>query len=391
MATCLFVEKVKLFLDKGGFLGAVFLDLGKAFDTVNHSVLLTKLSKFNFSNNTVSWIESYLHDRRQTVSINNCGSGSLKLTSGVPQVSILGPLLFSLYINDLPSVCPEAECIMYADDTVFFVHGRSKTAVTAKFAKAMSCVGSWLQESCLELNISKTVGMYFSKTNRASPDPDIEINGEKIEIVSHFKYLGLTIDSQLSFKTHIEKLCKKIKFNLLNYRSIRNEMSLEAAKMFLHSMIFSHFNDCITSWSQAGQSVKKPLEVLYKQAVKVLDKKPRHYHHCAVFKKHSLLNWDNLHKFMDIRLMFKVLHNLAPDPLSVFVNRRKDSERVTRGSVRGDCLIPLRRSAFSQSAWSVRSAAEWNSVPEEIRQSTTCKDFTKKLKKYLTDTYRCRH
>ncbi|XP_061653107.1 uncharacterized protein LOC133488791 isoform X2 [Phyllopteryx taeniolatus] len=235
----------------------------------------------NTMSKAVSWIESYLHDRTQSVSVNNCRSESLRLTSGVPQGSILGPLLFSLYINDLPTVCSEAECVMYAD-TVFFVHGRSKDTVAAKLTNTMSCVTTWLQECCLQLNVSKTVGMYLTKTNRVSPDPDILVNGEKMQIVSQYKYLGLIIDSQLSFKAHIDKLCKNIKLNLANFRAIRNEMSTEAAKIYLHSMILSHFNYCITSWSQAGQNAKKPLEVLYKQVIKVMDKKPRHYHHCAI-------------------------------------------------------------------------------------------------------------
>lgn len=184
------------------------MDLRKAFDTVNHSVLLNKLPQFKFSCDSVSWFESYLHDRTQSVRINNCISESLKLTTGVPQGSILGPLLFSFYINDLPNVCSEVECLMYADDTVLFVHGRFKDIVADKLTKAMTRVTSWLQENCLQLNISKTVGMFFSKTNLASFNPDIIVAGEKLQIVNQYKYLGLVIDSYLSFKAHIKKYVK---------------------------------------------------------------------------------------------------------------------------------------------------------------------------------------
>lgn len=233
--------------------------------------------------------------------------------------------------------------------------------------------------------------MFFSKTNRASFNPDIIVAGEKLRIVNQYKYLGLVIDSHLSFKAHIEKLCKIIKFNLANFRSIRNDMSTEAALIFLHSMIFSHLNYCFTSWSQASQSAKRPLETLYKQAIKIMDKKPRHYHHCAILKKHSLLNWNSIHKFLNLNLIYKVTHDLAPAPLAEFISQRNSSERVTRGFATGDCVIPLRRSVFSRSAWSVRGATEWNSIPEEVRQLNTYKAFTKKLKIWLINNYVCQH
>ncbi len=131
-ATCFFTENIRALLDRGGVVGAVFLDLKKAFDTVNHKTLLTKLCSFNFSSDALKWIESYLTDRFQHVRVQSFKSAALSLSTGLPQGSNLGPLLFSLYINDLPSVCPDVSVQMYADDTLVYVHGSNISQVAEK-------------------------------------------------------------------------------------------------------------------------------------------------------------------------------------------------------------------------------------------------------------------
>lgn len=143
---------------------AIFLDLRKVFDTVNHNILLSKLSHFNFSDIALKWVASYLFQRSQIVRIGSYPSEPLQLSTGVPQGSILGPLLFCMYINDLPSACPEVRVQMYADDTVLYIHGTSKAAVAAKLTNAMVKISEWLNHCSLQLNLSKTVGMFFSKT-----------------------------------------------------------------------------------------------------------------------------------------------------------------------------------------------------------------------------------
>ena len=148
-------------MEKGGTVGAVFLDLRKAFDTVNHNVLISKLSSFNFSNNALKWSESYLMNRIQCVNVSNQKSSALDTLTGVPQGSILGPLLFSLYINDLPSVCSDVEIQLYADDAVIFTHGSNKLQAAATLANALNSISTWLIQSCLQLNTSKTVCMFF--------------------------------------------------------------------------------------------------------------------------------------------------------------------------------------------------------------------------------------
>uniref|UniRef100_A0A3Q3GPI5 Reverse transcriptase domain-containing protein n=1 Tax=Labrus bergylta TaxID=56723 RepID=A0A3Q3GPI5_9LABR len=161
--------------------------------------LLTSLSAL-----ALKWFESYLTGRSQHVSVNNQHSSALNLCTGVPQGSILGPLLFSLYINDLPSVCPDIKTQMYADDTVVYVHAKTKHLAAAQLTKAMNQITNWLNSSCLQLNVNKTVGMFFTK-RQCNIVSNIIISGQNISIVPPFKYLGVIIDSNLSFKAHIKK------------------------------------------------------------------------------------------------------------------------------------------------------------------------------------------
>ena len=191
-------------------------------------------------------------DRSQYVRVQNNQSSNLQLSTGVPQGSILGPLLFSLYINDLPSICPDINIQMYADDTVIYVDGGSLTQVANELTNKMVHVTAWLEQCCLQLNVSKTVYMFFTKTKSSCVEPDVFVSGERLQVVSQYKYLGVLIDSRLNFKAQVKKVCNKVKFSLSNLRFTRDCMSTEAALMYMHSMVLSHITYCLTSSSSTG-------------------------------------------------------------------------------------------------------------------------------------------
>ena len=201
--------------------------------------------------------------------------------------------------------------------------------------------------------------MHFAIRRNNTPPPDIFVKGQRVEVVQEFKYLGIILDSNLTFKKQIKKTVGSVKRNLRQFRFIRDQLSSEAAKLYLHSFILSHLAYCVTSWSQAVKTAIKPLSTLYKQALKVLDKKPNSYHHCEVIKKHDLLTFENSLIMANLCLLYRILNGLVPPPLNKFVTRNTGG-RATRASTRGDCSIAYRATKFSQLAFSIKAAGLWN-------------------------------
>lgn len=177
----------------------MFLDLKRAFDTVKHKLLISKLSLFNFSERSISWFQSYLQNREQCVVINSIKSSFQKIQTGM-EGTIPGTILFSLYINNIPQVCPEVNLQIYADDTVEHASGRSCAAVSEKLNQSLSKISSWLHDSCLTLNTKKTKCICFSMKKNPNTGLQVQINGEPIEQVSEEKYLGIVLDFQLNLK-----------------------------------------------------------------------------------------------------------------------------------------------------------------------------------------------
>ena len=206
-------DRVIQYLDKGETPISIFLDLSKAFDTLDHSILLTKLAYYGIRNSALDLLESYLSDRKQYVLLDSTQSADVNILTGVPQGSILGPLLFTIYINDIIHCSSQFKFIMYADDTTLLTTAQSfdkKTDLGRSINAELTKVSDWLNVNKLSLNVNKTKAMAFHMPQKILQLPQISIAQTDIEFVDNFNFLGITFDSHLNWAAHINLIASKI-------------------------------------------------------------------------------------------------------------------------------------------------------------------------------------
>ena len=197
-------------------------DLKKAFKTVGHHILLRKLNSFNLLPHSVSWFENYPNVRLQAVRTQGKTSTFLPVSGGVPQGSIVGPILFTIYINDLGKYLENSKICLYADDTALYVQGRSQVDIMLDLRLELSMVCEWLKANRHTLNAKKTEYMVFGSKHKLQhkPDLNITIDGQKSERVDVMKYLGVQLDEHLTFITHINEICSKSSKQTWNFEKV---------------------------------------------------------------------------------------------------------------------------------------------------------------------------
>ena len=209
MALVVLLDKISAALKNGDFVIGLFRDFSKAFDTVDHSILLEKLDFYGIKGVTCKWFEDYLSERKQYVTYNGITSDMEVIKCGVPQGSILGPLLFLLYINDLAMVSNASFPILFADDTNIFITGKCIDGMCTKINDELDKIQSWLNCNKLSLNVLKTHYIIFTPRNKCIDGTELRINDTSIQRVYVSKFVGVLIDSKLNGKNHIDYICKK--------------------------------------------------------------------------------------------------------------------------------------------------------------------------------------
>ena len=249
-----------LSMDKGNMNSIIFLDIKKAFDIVDHEILLNKLNCYGVSDEELLFFASYLQNKSQCCSINGYQSNLKEVICGVPQGSILGPLLFIIYMNDLPAYVQDANITMYADDTSLDKAIRSSQQLEEELIPAFSKVCKWLEMNKLSLNTVKTEFMIIGTSQRLnqldqSPESTpyiIRIDGGEIKRVKSVKYLGMIVDDKLTWEQHIGYISEKIVRNIGILKRIRNFIPQESLLLLYHTLVEPYFRYCSIVWGQCS-------------------------------------------------------------------------------------------------------------------------------------------
>jgi len=318
------VEEINKSLDNKSFACGVFVDLQKAFDTVDHKILQSKLAHYGINGFANKWLTSYLTNRSQSVSLSGSVSDEKKISCGVPQGSILGPLLFTIYINDMHKAFNECLVHHFADDTNLLFTDKDPLKLQRIVNKALAKLVEWLRANRLSLNVDKTEFIIFRPPRRTCDRIILRLDGKNIFESPKIKYLGLLMDSRLSWKFHIHELTKKLSRAIGLLYKIRS-YSPEPILLSLYYAIFhSHLTYGLPVWGFADQKLLDRIVLLQKKALRIITYADFRAHTKPIMKETKILSLVDQRHHMVSALMWDLDHNTLPPTLSSYFNKHGD-------------------------------------------------------------------
>lgn len=379
--------------DSGSASLLLLLDLSSAFDTVDHSVLLHRLEHcVGVHGLALSWFQSYLSGRTQCVSFNNSLSECSAVVSGVPQGSVLGPLLFCIYMLPLGRIIAEYDIQFhfYADDTQLYIPLQpNDPSQIQNLEICVDQIKNWMTQNFLLLNTAKTDLLVIKPNNYKYllEGFGLNIDGCFIPESAFIRNLGVTFDPTLSFQTHIKDITKTAFFHLRNIARIRPSLSRHSAEIVLHALVSSRLDYCNVLFSGLPTSTTRSLQLAQNSAARVLTKTSKFHHITPVL---ASLHWLPIQARADFKVLlltYKALNGSAPLYLSQLLTPYTPP-RPLRSLGSNLLVIPsINKKSAGGRAFSYRAPFLWNSLPHDIRNATSTTIFKSRLKTYLFTQY----
>ena len=379
-------------LDEGGMVLLVLLDLSAAFDTIDHQLLINRLqSKLGLSGVVLKWFESYLSHRQQRIIVKNSCSSNQKLEWGVPQGSVLGPLLFSIYLLPLGELIRRNNLSfhMYADDVqLYLTFQPNKVSSSTASESVQHCIQeihSWMNSNKLKLNGNKTefitLGRKCHLTNNTISH--LCIGDSPIECSTHIRNLGIYLDQELNMQSHVSSVCKTAYFHLRNIARIRKYLSEAATQSLIHAFITSRIDYGNSLLWGIPKLLQQRLQHVQNSAARLVKRKKKSDHISPVLYDLHWLPIAQRIKFKLLLITYKALQNMAPGYISDLISTYQPA-RSLRSADASLLNVPYSRLATcGDRAFSVAAPKLWNSLPLQLRNSTSLTSFKSGLKTFL--------
>ena len=378
-AATLLLDEIRKSVDQGKLVGATFIDLSKAFDTISHSNLLQKFPKYGIKEGELSWFTDYLFHRSAAVSYGKSSSKIADIQTGVPQGSILGPLLFILFFNDITDVIVGTRIVKYADDTVIYAADKDLKVIKTKLSNDMESIADWFDENGLIINLKKgkTESLLFGTPQRIAKQNetlDVMYRDSKILNTKQYKYLGIEIDSTLNLNTHFEKCFKRASSRLRLLAKIRDSLDLTSAKAVYDSMILPTFTHCGVLQLKLTSTQAKRLTSFHDRCLKIINGNSKN--------PIAIQSVANAKGTRACKLVRKCLDNDICENFQGYFELQQHKIQ-TRNS---ECLIrlPCIKTEYARKLFHFMGAKLYNELPIDVRKTESFKQYEELLKKHFS-------
>lgn len=373
----------------------LFLDLSKAFDCISHGILLNKLAFYGMNHAAISLLQDYLSRRTQYINLDGHCSSKLNITSGVPQGSILGPLLFLIYINDLPRINDNSNLsiVSYADDTniLYRIPKKQNTSDTETVLNnILENLNEWFCINRMTLNITKTNYIIFQGKRAKKTELNLKINNTSIKEVACFRFLGLMINKNLTWKDHIQTIGTKIARSIGILHRVKAIFPSRILTTLLHSLVISHMNNHILSWGQDNSTISS----LQKRAIRAVFSASKYAHSTPLFKKGNVLKFNDIYRLNLLKFYLRFKEKSLPNYFLKNMKIKSNSSnhttyRPTRG--RMNIATPLTHSK----SLDFQTCKFINALPDDIKRlagKMNIRCLAKRYKNMVIDNYdpKCR-